>query len=185
MASTAAVEHYPGGETAPDLAAGHVLLTHGTHWPSRIIRLGQKMRFGGERAGFAYWNHVALVLNAQGELAEALSQGVVRTNIARYRDVDYDLVRVECSSEDRAEILEFALAVLQARESYGWWTIAGLAATLLTGSRFVFGRVGTAICSGFAASALVRAGFVFERPPDFMMPADLAEAFGVRHIAAP
>jgi hypothetical protein len=183
VTTTSAVEHYPGGATASGLAAGHVLLTHGTHWPSRIIQFGQRLRFVRSRRPYAFWNHVALVLDERGDLAEALSAGVVRTNIERYHDVDYELVRVECSAEDRHQIVAFADSVLQARESYGWWTIAGLAVTLLTGSRFVFGRVGTAICSGFACSALVRAGLIFDRPPDFMMPADLAEHFGVRHTA--
>jgi hypothetical protein len=180
MPASATVERSTAGHEPAQLAAGHVLLTHGRHWPARIIRFGQRLRFTGRRAPFAYWNHVALVLNADGDLAEALGRGVVRTNIEKYRDTTYELVRIDCSDEDREQIAAFAQAVLAARWRYGWWTIVALALTLLTGSRFVFGRVGTAICSGFAAEALVRAGLIFARPPAFMLPADLAEHFGAQ-----
>jgi hypothetical protein len=37
--------------------------------------------------------------------------------------------------------------------------------------------VGTAICSGFVAEALVRTGVIFEKPPSHMMPADLAKKY--------
>jgi hypothetical protein len=40
----------------------------------------------------------------------------------------------------------------------------------------VFGLVGTAICSGFVAEALVRTGVIFEKPPSHMMPSDLAKS---------
>lgn len=178
--STASVERFGAGASAGGLRPGDLVFTHGTHWPARLIRFGQRLRFTGPCAPFAYWNHVALVLGPSGDLAEALSSGVVRTNIAKYERTDYDLVRVESSAEDEGEILLFAESVLAARWRYGWVTIVGLALTLLTGSRFTVGRVGTAICSGFAAEALVRNGSIFARPPAYMMPADLAEHYGVR-----
>ncbi len=178
--STTSVERFGTGASAADLRPGHLVFTHGRHWPARLIRFGQKLRFTGPRAPFAYWNHVALVLGPSGDLAEALSSGVVRTNIAKYERTDYDLVRVESTTEDEREILLFAESVLLARWRYGWVTILGLALTLLTGSRLTVGRVGTAICSGFAAEALVRNGTIFTRPPAYMMPADLAEHYGVR-----
>ncbi len=177
---TASVERFGAGASAAGLRPGDLVFTHGTHWPARLIRFGQCLRFTGPRAPFAYWNHVALVLGASGDLAEALSPGVVRTNIAKYERTDYHLVRVESSAADQEQILRFAESVLAARWRYGWVTILGLALTLLTGSRFTVGRVGTAICSGFAAEALVRNGTIFARPPAYMMPADLAEHYGMR-----
>lgn len=177
----AAVERYGPGEAAESLATGDVVLTHGTYWTSRLIRFGQRLRFHGSRRPFAHWNHVALVLDDQGNLGEALSDGVVRTNISNYEGTEYHVVRIQCSDEDRTQIARFAAAVLDApsRTKYGWLTIVSLFFTLTVGSKFVFGKIGTAICSGFACEALVRTGAIFPRPPAYMMPADVAEYFAV------
>jgi hypothetical protein len=177
----ATVEYFQAGEFASELQAGYLVLTHGTQWTSRLIRFGQRLRFRGARRPFARWNHVALVLDGEGNLAEALSPGVVRTNISKYEGTDYHLVRVEYEQLDREEIGAFAAAVLNSphRTEYGWVTIVSLFFTLAFGSTIMFGKVGTAICSGFASEALVRAGEIFPRPPAYMMPADVAEHFGV------
>jgi hypothetical protein len=177
----ATVEYFPAGEAASDLRTGYLVLTHGTQWTSKLIRFGQRLRFRGARRPFARWNHVALVLDGEGNLAEALAQGVVRTNISKYEGTDYHLVQVECEPLDRGEIATFATAVLNAphRTRYGWVTIVSLFFTLAVGSTIMFGKIGTAICSGFASEALVRKGEVFPRPPAYMMPADVAEHFGV------
>jgi hypothetical protein len=63
------------------------------------------------------------------------------------------------------------------RTQYGWLTIASIILTLLTNSRIVFGMIGTAVCSGFVAEALVRTGIIFDKPPSHMMPADLAQKY--------
>jgi hypothetical protein len=175
------VERFGPGESAEDLKAGFIVLTHGDHWTSRMIRFGQRLRFRGQRNKFARWNHVALVLDADGNLGEALSDGVVRTNLSKYEGTDYHLVRVECAPADREQIGAFAAAVLDSpqRTHYGWLTIASLFFTLGFGSKIMIGKVGTAICSGFASEALVRMGAIFPRPPAYMMPADLAEYFSV------
>lgn len=122
------------------------------------------------------------MLDAEGNLGEALSAGVVRTNLSEYEGTDYHLVRVRCAEADRKQIAAFAAAVLDAphRTTYGWLTIVSLFFTLTFGSTFVFGKIGTAICSGFASEALVRMGAILPRPPAYMMPADLAEHFSVR-----
>lgn len=176
-----AVERFGPGESAEDLRTGYVVLTHGDRWTSRLIRFGQRLRFRGERRRYARWNHVALVLDAEGNLAEALSDGVVKTNIAKYKGSDYHLVRVECAEADREQIAAFADDVLNAphRTEYGWLTIASLFFTLAFGSTIMVGKIGTAICSGFASEALTRMGAIFPRPPAYMMPADVAEHFAV------
>lgn len=171
----------PSGVDATGLRGGYFLVTHGTHLMSRLIRFGQALRFRGDRRRFAHWNHVALVLDSAGNLGEALAEGVVQTTIDKYHGTDYYVVEVEMSDEDREQVLAFARSVLEAQErtGYGWWMIVSLAVAQLTGSRFVFGRIGTAICSGFVSEALTRTGAIFERPPAHMTPADLAEHYGV------
>lgn len=179
-ADSVRVEHFPAGAGIEAPRAGYLVLTHGTQWTSKAIRLGQRLHFRGERRPYAHWNHVALVLNAEGELAEALSDGVRRTHISKYEGNDYYVVEVECSEEDRGQILAFAESVLAARYRYGWVTILSLGLTLAFGSRYTVGKIGTAICSGFASEALTRMGAIFPRPPSYMMPADLAEHFDAR-----
>ncbi len=78
-------------------------------------------------------------------------------------------------------MMAFADSVLNTddRTEYGWPTILSIILTLLTGSRLVFGMAGTAICSGFVAEALVRAGEIFDKPPSHMLPADLASHYEI------
>ena len=162
------------------MQTGDIVLVHANHFCSKLIRFGQRLRFRGKRRPYAYWNHVALVLSSNGTIAEALSNGVVKTHISKYPADSIAYVETNASLEDQDQILDFANSVLSARWRYGYSTIIALAITLLTGSKFVFGKVGTAICSGFACEALTRKGEVFPRPPAYMMPADVAEHFQVR-----
>ncbi len=86
----------------------------------------------------------------------------------------------------RREVAAFAGAVLDAPQptTYGWLTILSLFFTLSLGSTIMFGKIGTAICSGFASEALVRAGEIFPGHRLTMMPADLAEHFSITPEAA-
>lgn len=160
---------------------GDFILVREDHFASRLIRFGQSLRFHGKRKPYAQWNHVALVTSEEGHLLEALFTGVKTSHIDKYENkkIKYKLVTHDMSDEDRQEILAFADSVAEARWHYGYVTILALALTLLTGSKFVVGRVGSAICSGLVAEALVRSGEIFDRPPSYMMPADLAEHYNV------
>jgi len=174
---TATVEFYPKNREAETMRGGDFLLTHGDYVISQLIRFGQRLR---HEERYARWNHAVLVLSEDGRIAEALSRGVEENNISDYEGKDYYLVRLQgVSDEDRAQMITFARSVLDSpdRTEYGWLTIASIVLTLLTSSKFVFGMVGTAICSGFVAEALVRTGVIFDKPPSHMMPADLASKY--------
>jgi hypothetical protein len=171
------VEFYPENQEAEAMREGDFLLTHGDYLVSRLIRFGQRLR---HEERYARWNHAVLVLSEDGQIAEALSQGVVENHISKYEGKGYYLVRLQgVSDADRNQMMAFARSVLGSpdRTEYGWLTIASIILTLLTSSRFVFGMVGTAICSGFVAEALVRTGIIFDKPPSHMMPADLAKKY--------
>jgi uncharacterized protein YycO len=179
MATT--VEFYPENQEAEEMREGDFLLTHGKYPVSWLIRLGQRLRY---EKRYARWNHAALVLSKNGRIAEALSMGVVENDISKYQGTDYYLVRLRnVSDEDRRQMMDFAKSVLSApyRTQYGWLTIVSIILTLLTSSELVIGMVGTAICSGFVAEALVRTGIIFDKPPSHMMPADLAK----KYLSAP
>lgn len=159
------------------MQTGDVVLVYTDHAVSKLIRFGQRLRFRGERRRFAHWNHAALVLNERGDIAEALTRGVKLGHISKYPVGSYVIVPLGASQADQAQILDFAKSVLAARWKYGYATIVALSISLLTGSKFVFGKIGTAICSGFVCEALTRAGAIFVKPPAYMTPADLAEHF--------
>jgi hypothetical protein len=146
---------------------------------SRAIKLGSWLRRYDRP--YRRFSHAALVISASGTLAEALANGVRRNPISKYDEADYRIVRTHVDEQDRAEVLEFANSVLKSHENgYGYATIAGLALYCMTGAQLCVQDAGTAICSGFVCDALTRAGFIWERPPFAMMPADLASHFHVR-----
>jgi len=174
----AVVRFYRSGEEIEGYEGGDFLLTRGDYWTSRLIQFGQGLRTDKR---YARWNHAVLVLNEQGDIAEALSDGVVCNHISKYTAPACHLVKITASDQDRSQMMEFAESVLRScdRTEYGWLTILSIILTLLTGSRLVFGMVGTAICSGFVAEALVRTGEIFDKPSSHMMPADLAAHYEV------
>jgi len=171
------VERFPAGVGAPSWSAGDIVLTHGDALLSRLIRLGERLRIHGADRKYCWFNHAALVLNDEGDLAEALSQGVVRTNADKYLPKDYAVVRPGISPADTEELLAFADWVLATHDKYGWFTIASIALTVLTGSKFTFFIDGTFICSGFVARAEERTGAIFSLDPVHITPADLAKYY--------
>lgn len=174
------VTHHPKGDTAQDLRVGDFLLTgiKAQGIVSWAIKLGALLR--GYDKPFRRFSHTALVIGADGTLAEALAKGVATSPISKYAPADYVIVRTHVDSHDAAQVLAFAEAVLAARTKYGFVTFAGLALYCLTGASLCIQKAGTAICSGFVSDALTRAGFIWPRPPYAMMPADLARFFDVR-----
>lgn len=170
---------HPAGTTARDLKAGDFLLTgvKGQGLVSLAIKLGSWMR--GYDKLHRRFSHSALILNDRGDVAEALSKGVVVNHISRFHDDDYVVVHTGIHTFDTSQVLQFVRSVVDARTKYGFVTFFGLAIYCLTGGQLCIQQAGTAICSGLVADALTRAGFIWERPPYAMMPADLAKHFGV------
>ncbi|HYM91146.1 MAG TPA: hypothetical protein VEW91_05890 [bacterium] len=76
---------------------------------------------------YAYWNHAALVVGANGEIIEALgpSPGVVQQDVSKYAPREYTIVRIKASPEDRDEAAGFARACRG--ERYGVFTIVSIA----------------------------------------------------------
>jgi hypothetical protein len=156
---------------------GDFLLTHGDALFSKLIRFGERLRIRGADRKFTWFNHAALVIDADGTLAEALAAGVVRSPADKYLAKDYVVVSPGASASDVAEVLAFADWVLRTRHKYGWVTIASIALTVLTGSKFTFFVDGEFICSGFVARAMERTQAIFNRDPVHITPADLAKYY--------
>ena len=169
------IEHTQSGAIHESpLQCGDLVLTHGDYFFSKLIRFGQKLRYP---AKYAAWNHAALVLNEQGDLAEALGDGVVRTHISKYKWKEYTLVHVDVDPHDQTQVLAFAENVLAAKYRYGWRTIVSLFFNLALNRKYVTVKYATSICSGFYSDALTRGRFIWPVPPAAMKPADLAQIF--------
>jgi hypothetical protein len=177
-------ESFEPGREAAAWVPGDFLLTHGSSFYSRLIRFGQGLRIHGEDRAYTYWNHAALVAGHDGELIEALGEGVVRTHVSRYKECEYTVVHLDATPEDRAQVVAFARWVTDGTPRYGWAAIVSISLTLLTGGKFSFFVDGQFICSGLVARALERTDAIFNRSPSHVMPADLAKYFQVR-VPAP
>ena len=181
LAQSATVTKHPPGDRATELHVGDFLLTGVKQQGiiSRAIKFGSLLRRYDRP--YRRFSHAALVISADGALAEALAHGVCQNPISKYDPANYRIVRTHVDAHDQAQLLAFASSVLKSRENgYGYPTIAGLALYCLTGAQLCVQTAGTAICSGFVCDALTRAGYIWERPPFAMMPADLASHFNVR-----
>lgn len=176
---------YPEGTSAEDVRPGDLIFTSGTHLTSVLIRCGQRLR--KNLHPYAEWHHVAVVVEHDGTFIHAVGRGVEEGRLADLRGKVYVHQPIECSDEDRAQVVAFLRNVLRApkRTEYNWATTASLGLALITGSRLVLGQIGTATCSGLAAEALTRTDKVFDRQPSFMMPADLAREYGVQYPGSP
>jgi hypothetical protein len=169
--------YIPKGQQPSGFISGDFILTHGEGFICELIRFGQRLRFTGDNARFAYWNHAALLVNPEGDLIEALGDGIKKTHISKYTQKEYVVVSIEASDADRAEMLQFAESFLTME--YGYATFISIGLSLLTGLRFSFGFEGQFICSGLVARALERTQEIFQENPTSIMPATLAKYYGV------
>jgi hypothetical protein len=170
----------PGEEVQTiDFNPGDFILTHGNTKISKLIRLGQKIRFRGAEEKYSWWNHAALIVSEKGDLIEALGAGVRETNISKYKPTEYHLVQLGtiATGNDREEVVKFAKSSVGL--PYGRLTIISIALSLLTGCKLTFGFDEQSICSGLVARALERTSIIFSRTPSHILPADLAKYFGI------
>jgi uncharacterized protein YycO len=166
----------------PTYQPGDFILTHTKGVYGILIRFGQSLRYHGDNAKYARWNHAALIVSEGGDLVEALSAGVVKTNIEHYKPTERYIVHVAekvADKRDRQQAVDFAGYWCQHNEGYGWTKIVSIGLALLTGCKFSFGIDGQFICSGLVASALERTSTIFDQDPANMSPADLAKHFNV------
>jgi uncharacterized protein YycO len=156
---------------------GDFVLVSGTSFWSRVIQLGQRLRIHGDDVRYTRWNHAALISSPDGDIIEALRQGVEKRHLSVYQDVPHVIVDTEDAGIDRAEAVRFAQSCVG--ERYGWVQIVSIALALLTGTKFSFGVAGENICSGLVAKSLERGRAIFDRDSANIAPADLAKYFGV------
>lgn len=169
-----AVTLYRAGELPPKgmLRPGDLLLVHGDYPISRFIQLCTS----------SYWNHVAVVLDEEGHITEALGRGIVRGNIAEWKHSVFAVVSPsELTDEQRIEVVEHALWVVGEGWEYDKVTFVGMGLFWVSNGRFMLSTgAKAAICSGHAADCYHAAGVKFPKKICyFMTPKDIAERFEV------
>jgi len=181
---SATPQSFPPGEQPATWQVGDVILTHNaTSFISKLIRFGQRLRYRGDKSGYAWYNHVAVVVSPDGDLIEALGRGIVKTHASRYDTEFYSYIDVGLNESDRTAVGQYAQRVSDLNSRYGYVQIVAIAISLLTNSKLQFAVQGQNICSGFAAEALRAGGYWFEykgkiASSSFVTPADFAHAFG-------
>jgi hypothetical protein len=173
------VEHYPPGRAAISPQPGDFIVTHGKGLFDQLIRFGETLRVSAADRKYAYWNHAALITSPDGNLIQAMAQGVERGNLSDYAVSDYYLVRIRASDEDRAEVVAFGEWALNAHSKYGFLTLISIALTIITGCKLTFFIDGSFICSGLVARAQERTTALFSHDPVHITPAELAQYYGV------
>lgn len=166
---------------------GDIILTGRKHQglASSTIRLGSKIRFGF-KSPYVIWPHCAIVYDAAANVScEAGKKGVALGDITERFGDDYYLIDTGVTDADWLQVKAFLDSCLAAKWRYGVAIFAGLGVYCLSSlipfiPRICFQQTGTAVCSGLVCEALTRAGFIWELPPFWMMPADLAAHFDVR-----
>ena len=148
--------------------AGDIFLEHDTDWPDRLIQLGQRIR---SPKLASHWNHAGIVVDDGGRTVEATNKGVAYDTLGNPSRGETVVIPVE-PAEARAKVVEFAMQ--RVGDKYSFAAIATIVVTLLTGSRWVWARRGTYICSGLVASALEFASIDMGDDPEWTWPAELA-----------
>ncbi len=170
-------ERYAPGKSPMEFDPGDFLLVKAHGLQGWLITLGQKMRIHGADRKYVKWAHAALIVDGDGLLIEAVGKGVRKFPLDRYNDRDYQLFRINASDEDREQAVAFARWALDNHARYGRLAIVSIALSMLTGGRLTFFIDGQFVCSGLVASALERAGSIFNRNAANVTAADLAKYF--------
>ena len=66
--SRKSVKSYGPGEEISDPRPGDFILTHGSAWTSKMIRIGQSLRIHGGDRKYTWWNHAAIFVGSDGAI---------------------------------------------------------------------------------------------------------------------
>jgi uncharacterized protein YycO len=170
-------ERYEPGKAASDFEPGDFILTHAHHPVSRMLRLAQKVR--GRERKYSYWSHAAVIVDEDGSLVEAEARGVVRSPLSKYEPVEYHLVHLGSSADDRDRKQVAAFAESLVGQPFGFLDMFSVGLSLFTGAKLNVSYASHLMCSALVARALERTSAIFNDEPAHMLPADLARYYGV------
>lgn len=127
------------------------------------------------------YSHAAQIVGREGQIVEALSRGVVRSDLRDWKDAEFVVVSPDLSSEDRDDVVAHALWLAGEGWRYDWATFLGMSVFWGTGGRLmVSAGAKAAICSAVVADSQHAGGERFsEKIPHFYTPEDLRCHYGV------
>ena len=179
---TTSYKVYAPGEAPSKYTPGDFILVKTKDTFSMFIRFGQALRYHGVMKQFSYWNHCALIVDADGTMIEVIGRGVVENNISEYEGFEYYYVSTNLNQQSRDQVVAAAKSFLN--DKYAWLTIVSISLNLALGVKLQFTRRNTMTCSAVVAQSLWAGGIIFNNNPYQMMPADLAVAFNVSYTFA-
>lgn len=171
----AVVQFAPANTTAEIAKPSDILLCHNTDWVSRGIQMAEHLRSPGN--AFYWWSNHCAVMTSETKLVEAVNTGVQYNTLAAYHGVDYYIIHIDATDDQRQSAVEFVESCVGKR--YNFVDIASIAFTLLTGITLDITTPDAYICSSLASHALEYAGYVLPKSADHMTPADIAQMFKV------
>lgn len=152
---------------------GDFILVHGKGFAPRMIQFGESLRFS---KSCSYWNHAAIYIGNDTFIEAKGGHRARYTRLQDYSNEEVKIVSVPCEDDAmRENAVIFAKS--QLGKGYGYVTILSLILWCLFGGKLTIGISGTDICSGLVARATERMGFIYDRDPETVMPADLASYF--------
>jgi len=158
----------------PSYRAGDILLVddYNPHGDliGELIRAGQRARYGD--SDWSRWTHSALIVSPQGDLIEALEEGIKRSHISKYASHNTSVISPDAGYEPRVLAVRFAEAQLDTK--YDVLDFVTLALSVLTGLNLSLHSDKRFICSGLVSRATEKYIPAYPLPSESMMPADLA-----------
>jgi hypothetical protein len=157
----------PGRLPAPGTLRGGDLL---------FVRSGRPWSYPIRALTRGPFSHVAVCVDAEGTVVEAVAEGVVRRDLAVWKDVLFaHYSSPNLADAQRAQVVRHAERLWADGWGYDWATLFGMGVFWGSGGRvMVSSGAKTSICSGLAADCYHSAGVYFpERIPHFETPNSL------------
>lgn len=161
--------------------AGDVLLvndyTGSSDLLGDLIRAGERARYGP--SDYARWTHSAMIVSADGDLVEALADGIDRTHISKYAKVQTLVVSPPVPADDPRRAYAVRFAEAQVGTKYDVLDFVAVAFSLLANLKVSVHSDGRFICSGLCArctESYTDHGYPY--PSEAMLPADIGDHWG-------
>lgn len=157
--------------------AGDFILTRARYWSSWLVTIAQWLLLRGGIRRYSYWNHVAVFLDREGYIVEAIGTRVIIQHISKYQQTDYSIVHIDASDEMRKKIVQFATSRIG--ELQIPFAPLRLALAVLTGRPRLFRVDSNYVGSGLVINSLIACQYGLPWEIVKILPARLARFFGV------
>lgn len=144
---------------------------------SDLIMAGERSRYGDTE--YAQWTHTALITTPNGDLIEALSEGIRTTHITKYAQYKTHTITPPIDIQPRLHAIKAAQHFAEQHDQYDYLDFIGLALQALLGWNVSLHNDQRFICSGLVARACDSYVTAWPHSSENMTPADLAAVYNV------